>query len=348
LWTARLYRGGIFQYKDGQVMARIKAAAPGKINLHLSVGERRSDGYHDLQSIFQTLDFGDSLVFELLEERGRCDIILDPPPPAGFDFPPEENIVFKAVSLFRRRTGFDRGLRIRLEKRIPPGGGLGGGSSDAATALAVLDLLAGTGLSLAEMRVLALSLGSDVPFFLADPPPGGSGGAGRGGAGGRDASPVGSGGAAWVSGRGERILPLESPPWPVVLVNPGFPSPTAEAFRRLDLWREGRSSGVEAAPSQAELTGALAGDPAAWPYRNDFLPVLAGGDGGSSVYRYILSSLRGGGAGFAGLSGAGSTCFGVFNDRGGAERTAKLLLNEGFFVYVTFFLARSPFRVLKC
>jgi 4-diphosphocytidyl-2-C-methyl-D-erythritol kinase len=318
--------------------------APCKINLHLSVGERRADGYHDLQSIIQALDFGDSLFFEFPEGRGRCDILIDPLPGAGFELPPEENIVFKAVSLFRRHTGFDRGLRIRLEKRIPPGGGLGGGSSDAAAALAALDLLAGTGLSLAELRALALSLGSDVPFFLADPPSGGFGG----GEGGGGASLAGSGGAAWVSGRGERILPLESPPRPVVLVNPGFPSPTGEAFRRLDLWRACRGPAAEEAPGRGELTGALAGDPAAWPYRNDFLPALCGGPGESSVYRYILSSLRRGGAGFAGLSGAGSTCFGVFNDKGGAERAAKLLLNEGFLVYVTFFLARSPFRVLKC
>jgi 4-diphosphocytidyl-2-C-methyl-D-erythritol kinase len=318
-------------------MARIRVAAPCKINLHLSVGERRADGYHDLQSIFQTLDFGDSLFFEFLEEKGRCDILVDPPPGAGFALPPEENIVFKAVSLFRRRTGFDRGLRIRLEKRIPLGGGLGGGSSDAAAALGALDLLAETGLGLEELRALGLALGSDVPFFLADPPPGEFIGEGW-------TSRAGCGGAAWVSGRGERILPLESPSWPVVLVNPGFSSPTGEAFRRLDLWREGRSSGPEDAPSQAELIGALAGDPAAWPYRNDF---LHGGNGESSVYGHILSSLLGGGAGFAGLSGAGSTCFGVFNDGGGAERTAKLLLNEGFLVYVTFFLARSPFRVLE-
>jgi 4-diphosphocytidyl-2-C-methyl-D-erythritol kinase len=333
----RLYRGGIFLYNDAQVMVRIRAPAPCKINLHLSVGERRADGYHELQSIFQALDFGDSLFFEFLEDRGRCDILIDPPPGAGFELLPEENIVFKAVSLFRRHTGFDQGLRICLEKRIPLGGGLGGGSSDAATALAALDLLAGTGLGLAELRALALDLGSDVPFFLAEPPSGGGG-----------ASRAGSGGAAWVSGRGEQILPLESPPWPVVLVNPGFPSPTGEAFRRLDLWWARRGPGPEDAPGQGELIGALAGDPAAWPYRNDFLPALCGGEGEDSVYGRILSVLRGGGAGFAGLSGAGSTCFGVFNDRGGAERAAKLLANEGFLVYVTFFLARSPFRVLKC
>jgi 4-diphosphocytidyl-2-C-methyl-D-erythritol kinase len=321
-------------------MARIKVAAPCKINLHLSVGERRADGYHDLESIFQTLDFGDSLGFEVLEGTGRCDILAGAIPGTGFRLPPEENIVYKAAALFRRRTGFNRSLRVFLEKRIPAGGGLGGGSSDAAAALAALDMLAGTRLSLAELRDMALSLGSDVPFFLADPPSGAevSGG-----------SAAGSGGAAWVSGRGERILPLESPPWAALLVNPGFPSPTGEAFRRLDLWRGGGNRGrdFDRTLSPAELAGALPGDPAFWPYWNDFLPALCGGDGESSVYRRILSALRSGGADFAGLSGAGSTCFGVFKDRGGAERAAKLLLNEGFLVYVTFFLARSPLRVLN-
>jgi 4-diphosphocytidyl-2-C-methyl-D-erythritol kinase len=315
------------------VTAHIKVAAPCKINLHLSVGGRRADGYHDLESVFQTLDFGDSLSFDVLDQPGRCDMLADAFPGAGFHVPPEENIVCRAVSLFRRRTGFDRGLRVRLEKRVPPGGGLGGGSSDAASALAALDLLAGTGLSLAELREMALSLGSDVPFFLAEPP-GGSG------------ARIGSGGAAWVSGRGEEIVPLESPSWPAVLANPGFPSPTGEAFRRLDLWRGGAGarSGL---PGAGELRGALGADPAAWPYWNDFLPVLCGGDGESLAYRRILSALRGGGADFAGLSGAGSTCFGVFKDGGKAEKTAQLLSKEGFFAYVTFFLARSPFRVLE-
>jgi 4-diphosphocytidyl-2-C-methyl-D-erythritol kinase len=325
-------------------MVHVKVAAPCKINLHLSVGERRDGGYHDLESIFQTLNFGDSLSFDVLEEKGRCDMVVHSFSGLDFQVPPEENIVVKAVSLFRQRTGFDRGLRVDLEKRVPPGGGLGGGSSDAASTLAALDMLAGTELSLAELRDMALGLGSDVPFFLAEPPA----------EGGRGISRAGRGGAAWVTGRGERILPLETPyPRPVVLVNPGFPSPTGEAFRRLDLWREGskniwNSTGRrDTAPGPEELIEALGADPASWPYWNDFLPVLGGGDGKSSVYRYILSALLRGGAGFAGLSGAGSTCFGVFLDKGGAERAAQLLMNGGFLIYVTFFLARSPYGVLE-
>ncbi|MDR1972225.1 MAG: 4-(cytidine 5'-diphospho)-2-C-methyl-D-erythritol kinase [Treponema sp.] len=338
-------------------MACIKVAAPCKINLHLSVGERRADGYHNLESLFQALDFGDSLDLEFLEERDRCDIRVNSRLPGpGFQLPPEENIVYKAVSLFRRRTGFDRGLRITLEKRVPPGGGLGGGSSDAAAVLGALDTLAGTDLGPAELRDLALALGSDVPFFLAGPP------------GAEGNSRVFCGGAAWVSGRGERIVPLAGPrPRPVVLVNPGFPSPTGEAFRRLDKWRAragagrravsgplsgaGNGAGTESAalPGAEALIRALDAEPGDWPYRNDFLPVFCEGTGEEAArYRRIISALRNGGAGFAGLSGAGSTCFGVFNEGGSAKKTAQLLSAQGFLVYVTFFLARSPFRVLKC
>ncbi|MDR2136523.1 MAG: 4-(cytidine 5'-diphospho)-2-C-methyl-D-erythritol kinase [Treponema sp.] len=312
-------------------MLRIKVSSPCKINLHLSVGGRRADGYHDLESIFQVLDFGDTLGFELLEEDGVCEILVDSALPQG-GIPAEPNIVRQAVSLFRRRTGFNRGIRVSRDKRVPLGGGLGGGSSTAAAALGALDLLAGAGLPPAELRDMALRLGSDVPFFLADAPGEGPGRLGRGG-------------AAWVGGRGERIVPLETPrPWPAVLVNPGFPSPTGEAFRRLDAQRGGGGGG-NAGPGREALIKALEAGPGDWPFWNDFFPVLGAGEG---AYGRIISALRDSGAAFAGLSGAGSTCFGVFTDAGEAERAARLLADRWIFVCMTFFLARSAFRVVQC
>jgi 4-diphosphocytidyl-2-C-methyl-D-erythritol kinase len=317
-------------------MSQIQVPSPCKINLHLSVGERRADGYHNLESIFQVLEFGDTLDIEVLEQDGVCEVLLSSPLSWG-DFPvsTEENIVYRAVSLFRLRTGFNRGLRLRLEKRVPLGGGLGGGSSNAASALGALNVLAGTGLTPAELRELALWLGSDVPFFLADAP-------GLGGV------PVlGSGGAAWVSGRGEQITPLENTrSWPVVLVNPGFSSPTGEAFRRLDARRAGRVE--NRGPGREALIAALEGPPGDWPFWNDFLSNPEAGPGGeAAAYRRIISALRGSGAAFAGLSGAGSGCFGVFTDKEVAERAARLLADHWIFVTMTFFLARSAFRVLE-
>jgi 4-diphosphocytidyl-2-C-methyl-D-erythritol kinase len=308
----------------------LKIPAPCKINLHLRVGKRRADGYHDLESLFAAVDFGDTLEFEVLKSSGICEIFTDWQVPA-VPLPPEKNIVHKAVSLFRARTGFDRGLRVHLKKRVPPGGGLGGGSSDAAAALTALNVLADTGLGREDLRDMALNLGSDVPFFLI-------------------------GGAALVGGRGENIEPLPVPSGlSVLLVNPGFPSPTGLSFRRLDQWRTlcAQRMGNGGFPGQdlprARLVSALAEDhPETWPYGNDFLPLFLAGQGEEAeAYRRLISSLREAGADFTGLSGAGSTCFGIFKDRKIAEKALETLLKRWFLVYLTFFLASSTISVLK-
>jgi 4-diphosphocytidyl-2-C-methyl-D-erythritol kinase len=291
--------------------------APGKINLHLRVKERRADGYHGLESIFLALDFGDLLRFSLLDRAGAVEIRgLEP-------LPREENTVFRALSLFRAETGFDRGLRVDVEKRIPLGGGMGGGSSDGAFTLLALNEISGAALSASRLEEMAGKLGSDAPFFL-------------------------TGGAAWVSGRGDLIRPLPLPAGlPVVLVNPGFPSGTAEAFRLLDLFREGPSPARNGLPAPAPeaLAEALEGNPRDWPFFNDFLPVLSAGTG--HKYLEILDRLKTLGADFAGLSGAGSTCFGVFRDGGGAEKAVESLRRDWSFVELTFPLARSAQGVLK-
>jgi 4-diphosphocytidyl-2-C-methyl-D-erythritol kinase len=301
-----------------RIMPELTIHAPGKINLHLRVKEKRPDGYHELESIFLALAFGDTLRFALLDEPETADIRLSA---AGLP-PPEENIVYKAVSLFRAETGFNRGLRVDVEKRIPLGGGMGGGSSDAASTLLALNELAGTGLSALRLGEMAGKLGSDVPFFL-------------------------TGGAAWAGGRGERILPLPVPPdLAVVLANPGFSSGTAGAFRLLDASRlSGPSSEPGEAPAPEVYMKALGEAPRNWPFFNDFFPVLDPGTGGA--YGRILSRLEGLGADFSGLSGAGSTCFGVFGDGERAEKAVKSLAAELPFVQLTFPLARLPHAVLK-
>jgi 4-diphosphocytidyl-2-C-methyl-D-erythritol kinase len=167
---------------------------------------------------------------------------------------------------------------------------------------------------------MAGKLGSDTPFFL-------------------------TGGAAWVSGRGELIRPLPPPAGlSVVLVNPGFPSGTAGAFRLLDRFREGAFP-ASGGPGPELLVKALEGPPRDWPFFNDFLPVLSVGAG--RVYPEILARLKALGADFAGLSGAGSTCFGVFVNGGGAEKAVESLRRDWPFVQLTFPLARSAQGVLK-
>jgi 4-diphosphocytidyl-2-C-methyl-D-erythritol kinase len=294
--------------------------APCKINLHLRVKGRRPDGFHELESVFIALAWGDTLEFEVLSEEGVCEILLEG---AGV-IAREKNLVYRAVSLFRERTGFRPGLRARLTTGVPLGSGFGGGSSDAAAALRALERLAGGGFSREFWGELAQVLGSDVPFFL-------------------------EGGAAWVTGRGEGLRRLPVPPGlTVVLVHPGVPSPTAGAFALLDRFRENGLSDRGEDFDPRDLPAILGGEPRAWPFGNDFLPVFLAQEGeAGAVYREILGDFAGLGAEFSSLSGSGSGCFGVFTDGGTAERAVKTLKRRWNFVRPTFFLACSPRAVVQ-
>ncbi|GHV27355.1 4-diphosphocytidyl-2-C-methyl-D-erythritol kinase [Spirochaetia bacterium] len=309
--------------------------APCKINLHLRVKGRRPDGFHELESIFLALASGDTLHFEVLQAGDADEFLVE----NMEELPRTNNIVLKAVNLFRAKTGFDTPVRIRLEKRIPPGAGLGGGSSDAASTLLALNELAGLALGSDALMRMAAELGSDVPFFL------------------------GSAGAAYITGRGEHIRPIEGPPdCAVLVVKPGFSSATAEAFKLLDAHRERHPAAAPLPGSPGEKAGiseqvpveALKGPPARWPYRNDFLEVFleSGAPSERDTYRAILGGLEEAGADFCGLTGSGSACFGIFTGGGGgpagpAEKAAKALSAPEVFTLLTFPLARLGNTVLK-
>jgi 4-diphosphocytidyl-2-C-methyl-D-erythritol kinase len=164
--------------------------APAKLNLFFEVLGKREDGYHEIETLMCPIDCYDTLYFKE-EPSGRLELecqwatMVGGPEGAGFATIPcgPENLVMRAVELLRRRTGVDRGARLRLVKRIPAAAGLGGGSSDAAAALVAANLGWKLGLSLAELMQAAAELGSDVPFFLI-------------------------GGAAVCRGRGERVEPV--------------------------------------------------------------------------------------------------------------------------------------------
>jgi 4-diphosphocytidyl-2-C-methyl-D-erythritol kinase len=281
------------------------------------------------------LDFGDTLVFDLpgRGEAGETELSVELKLPLEWSLEPEKNLVCRAAALFRERTGFDSPLAIGLEKRIPWGAGLGGGSSDAAATLRALDALAGTGLSREALGEMAEALGSDVPFFLGYAGP-----------------------AALAKGRGERLRPLAFPgEISVVLVYPGFESGTAGAFRLLDETRGPDFAGELPAGEDryGTLAAALGEAPARWRERgifgNDFLPVLlsAGSDRERRAYRGILADLDALGADFSGLTGSGSTCFGLFSHQGAAEEAVKALKDTWFFVQHTFSLARWGNAVLQ-
>ena len=321
--------------------------APCKINLHLCIGDKRPDGFHSLESLFVSLAFGDTLRLERsAQKKGDCHLFMEWEVPAE-EIAPENNLVVKAVSLFRQHSGFESDLKILLNKRIPAGAGLGGASSDAASCLLALNFLAGKRLSDADLGKMAAQLGSDVPFFL-------------------------GGGAAMVSGRGEIVESVKIPEnlW-VLLAKPPFSSKTAEAFRLLDEARAvnggkksslrpierpcrgGYPGGILSSAEQIKL--ALNGKPDAWPFWNDFLPLFCSSFPESSpentekaaIYREILESLREQGASFSGLSGSGSCCFGIFDTENLAKNAEKALSGRVNFLRLTFFLARRPDPVLQ-
>lgn len=173
--------------------------APAKLNLFLHITGRRDDGFHDLQTLFQLLDWGD----EVRIREDRTGQIRRSGPDYGV--PEEQDLVIRSAELLRRETGVGGGAEIQVHKQIPMGSGLGGGSSDAATVLLVLNQAWGCGLSLDELAGLGSRLGADIPVFV-------------------------RGNSAMAAGIGEKLEPVTLGERHYVLVFPGFPVATAEVF----------------------------------------------------------------------------------------------------------------------
>jgi 4-diphosphocytidyl-2-C-methyl-D-erythritol kinase len=257
-------------------MSRLVVSCPAKVNLGLRVLGRRPDGYHDIVTLFQAIDLWDTL--EATDAPHLTLTVDDPSVPAD-----ESNLVLRAARLLQARVpeAAGRGAELRLRKEIPAGGGLGGGSSDAAGTLAVLAALWRLDVPPAHLIALAGELGSDVPFFLA-------------------------GGTAIGTGRGERLAILPPiPERPMVLGFPPFPLSTPAVYHAL---------GAPLTPPGAGVTVPRLF--VNFAERNDF--ALATNDleapafamrGELVLFRDALSGL---GAEVALLSGSGSTVFGLF------------------------------------
>ncbi|MCX7557283.1 4-(cytidine 5'-diphospho)-2-C-methyl-D-erythritol kinase [Xanthomonadaceae bacterium JHOS43] len=204
--------------------------APAKLNLFLHIVGRRSDGYHLLQTVFQLLDWGDTIAL-----RTRADgRIVRHRGAAGVEAP--DDLVVRAAQALRGATGCTAGVDIDVDKRIPQGGGFGGGSSDAATVLVAMNRLWRLGLSEDELSGIGAGLGADVPVFV-------------------------RGRSAFAQGIGEKLTPLVLPKRWFLLVDPGISVPTAELFHAPDLTRD-----VASATISDFVSGSLHG--------NVFEPVL--------------------------------------------------------------------------
>ena len=255
-----------------------------KINRDLRVVGKRKDGFHELDTVFQTVDLTDTLTFERVEKgagtAAGVSLTVE-----GADLPVDGlNLVLRAATALRERFDVLHGARIHLSKKIPVGGGLGGGSSNAAATLTALTELWNVRATPEDLAALAASLGSDAPFFLL-------------------------GGRARGRGRGEVLTPLPNGPqeW-VLLVFPPFSLATAEVYARV------KARSLTGSPSATKVSGSETGG---GPERNDLERAAESLRG---ELRRIRSALAGAGARNARLSGSGSTVFGTFGTREEASR----------------------------
>ena len=256
--------------------------APAKLNLFLHINGRRADGYHELQTLFQLLDWGDEISIEATAD-GRIERLAGPA-----DVAPADDLTVRAAQALQAAAGLGLGARLRLRKRIPLGGGLGGGSSDAATVLRVLNRLWGLDWPLGRMAELGLRLGSDVPIFV-------------------------HGSSAWGEGRGEKLTPVALPEAWYVIVHPGASVATAEIFQAPELTRN----------SPLITIRALSPGQAAGGTRNDCEPAVRARYPAVAAALDWLAA-RGG----ARLSGTGSCVFATYASAAEAERVAARVPDE--------------------
>lgn len=263
----------------------IRMAAPAKINLTLHVGARRSDGFHEVDTLMQAVDLTDSVDVRLTPRGGVGLEVLGP------DLGPmQENLAFRAARAFLDAAQADAGAAITLRKSVPAGAGMGGGSSDAAAVLRALNELTDLPFEADELSALGAGLGSDVPFFLGG-------------------SPLARG-----TGRGERVQALRALPerWVVVVVPPVHVA-TGPAYQAL-------ADARDAVPERGCAVGGVV-DTGSWETvlrdaHNDFQPVVA------ALHPAVagaLAALREAGGETVMLSGSGGACFTLFEDEAAAR-----------------------------
>ena len=285
----------------------VSVRAPAKINLLLRVLGLRADGFHELETLFQAIDFSDELTVELVGDSVELEVVGEDTGPS------RDNLAFRAAEAYRRMADLSSGVGIHLTKNIPAGAGLGGGSSDAAAVLRALSHLTRGAVAPDELRTIAADLGSDVPFFL-----------------------CGSA-LAFARGRGDELTIAPSlPSTEVVLVCPPIHVATGPAYAAL---AERRASAHLQAHAQLERV------PSDWDAvediaANDFEPGVAAAH---PEVRRALDALRDAGLRFVMLSGSGGACFGLAGNASEALSTAQRLSAElGWRVVATRTLDELP------
>jgi 4-diphosphocytidyl-2-C-methyl-D-erythritol kinase len=262
--------------------------APAKLNLFLHITGRRPDGYHALQTVFQLLDWGDTLHFTRRDD-GRVTRSTD-----VSGVPPEHDLTVRAALLLKNHTGSAEGVDIQIDKRLPMGAGLGGGSSDAATTLLALNRLWKLDLPREELQALALKLGADVPFFV-------------------------FGKNAFAEGVGEALEAVQLPARYFLVVTPRVQVPTAAIFSEKSLTRDSKPLTITDFLAQHSCS-------AEWPDsfgRNDMQQVVVG------KYAEVAQVLRWfDNIAPARMTGSGASVFAAFRSRDEAEAAQAKLPSE--------------------
>jgi 4-diphosphocytidyl-2-C-methyl-D-erythritol kinase len=263
------------------IAASVRVRSLAKINLDLRVLNRRPDGFHELRTIYQTISLADSMEIEYRRGRTRIDV--------NSNFNIQGNIIVKTADIVLKATGKTGQIGFVLKKTIPLGGGLGGGSSNAAAVLLALPALLKKPVKMEKLMELAASLGSDVPFFL-------------------------FGGTAVGVGRGTELYPLpDLTSLPALLITPGVHVSTATAYQ--ELGRKLTSNLDKPIMDDFQAVAWRVGDrrpPADWGVENDFESVVFRQH---SHLKLIKGQLLNLGARPALMSGSGSTIFGIFDSR---------------------------------
>lgn len=279
--------------------------APAKLNLFLHIVGRRADGYHLLQSVFVLLDIGDILHFATRSD-GVIQRLSHLP-----GVKPEDDLVVRAAQVLKRESGnasrqTGLGVDITVEKELPMGGGLGGGSSDAASTILVLNRLWGLDFSVERLRAIGLELGADVPFFI-------------------------FGRNAFAEGIGENLFPVELPLWWYLVLTPPVQVPTAAVFTHPELTRD--SFPIKMSDFSANAIGDL---------RNDLQPVvlktfLAVAQSFEALQAVCQKSVFG-----VRMTGSGACVFAAFEIEQDAREAFQLLQPE-YKGFIAQGLSRHPF-----
>jgi 4-diphosphocytidyl-2-C-methyl-D-erythritol kinase len=273
--------------------------APAKLNLFLRITGRRADGYHALQTVFRLLRWGDAIRL-----RPRPDGAVARIGETVSGVAEADDLTVRAAKLLQSVANVGQGVDIAVEKRIPAGGGFGGGSSDAATVLMALNRLWGVDWPVERVAALALPLGADVPVFV-------------------------HGRNAWAEGVGERLTPLDLPPAWYLIADPGVHVATASLFQAIELTRNAAPATISDFVSGAPL-GNAAG------LGNAFEPVLRRREPAVEAAFAALARV-----GTPRLTGTGSGCFVEFADRESGE-AALARLPAGLTAWLAEGAARSP------